>query len=251
MDGEGGVRRQEESPERTTDFPWLGLTLVMLVGLLFLLVVLVAVPAIHREDATAGQIVMSQFTGIAAFTGVLITGVFVFMAFRIDNGTKSLARSEAQAEAKDVSKLVAETTAARVAERALGQMVRSEVHTYLNDDDGSNVVVGTILANLDRTVDQLLPREVRKQLSDALDSRLPDLVAEKLPDEVADELKKALPDELTRQLTAALPPLVDERLPGEVKARFKELLEEEIRGIVESIFAEMGVTGREGDEREE
>ena len=271
VNGKGGVRRREESPERTTGFPWTGLALVMLVALLFLLVVLVAVPATYRGEATAGQIVMSQFTGIAAFTGVLITGVFVFMAFRIDNGTKSLARSEAQAVAKDVSEMVAETTAAGVAQRALGQMVRSEVRTYLNGDDGSNVVEETILANLCRTVEQLLPREVRKQLGDELDLRLPGLVGEKLPGLVAERLPaevasalpgvlaKALPAELTQQLATALPPVVDEKLPGvvserlpaEVEARFKALLEERIRAMVESILAEMGVTGREGGGREE
>ena len=72
------------------------------------------------KPSGGGEWYTAFFTVFIGLFGVLITGIFVFMAFRIDRGAKS----EAQQVAEEVAKETAEETAKRATEAVAAEIAK-------------------------------------------------------------------------------------------------------------------------------
>ena len=97
-------------------WPWWGQLILAVIALFFavsLLVVLPIVSVMWLGNSAAPQVSLWEpmIASLLALTSLLVTGIFLFMTFRIDRGTRLTAERTAKATAKEVAKATAEETA--------------------------------------------------------------------------------------------------------------------------------------------
>ena len=224
----GGGQQSNDNP-----YGWIRMILAISVALLFLIVIFVAFPMVKFEPGAEAQaLVLHQSNSIMVFTAALITGVFVFMAFRIDTGARNLARHEATSTAEQVAESAAAIKAKDVAEKILGDMVRTEVKVYLNGKEGTNVVVDTINKNVKRNLMTLLKEEVKRQLPSELKVQLPTEVKTLLPVEVGNQLGGEVQKHLGQEVGNRLGTEVSSRLGREVSSRLENVVAGALGAVV-------------------
>ena len=121
--GQAGNSRDNRDPIQEGTWPWQAQFAFAVLALLFLGVLLVGLPMLSALRFPSNTSTMNwgpPLTVLVTLTGALITGIFVFMTFRIDRGARFEARKEARKVAKKEAKIVA-TEATEAARKAAGE----------------------------------------------------------------------------------------------------------------------------------
>ncbi len=136
---------------------------------------------IGTGSAFQAEPLMTMFGGIIAMFGVLMAGIFVFMAIRIDRGARREARSVAEDAGKEAKRVANEarekaTVIAEGAQRAASESAERVVKGLAETQKSLAAVPKDIKAEVERNFVELLEK-AKEEGSNAHDERRPDAEA--------------------------------------------------------------------------
>lgn len=175
--------------------PWVARFILYLVVLLLAaFMIVLPIWSIQRYGTTTGSDLWGPMLAVLiGLTTMTISGIFVFMTFRIDRGTKLTAERKA--------KKIAETTVTKIVENVIGKELRRTRNEI--KDSLSNIPndVSKVADELSGQLKEEVPDKVNK-VADELSSKLKEEMADNVK-KVADELSGKLKEEVGIELETA------------------------------------------------
>ena len=175
--------------------PWVARFILYLVVLLLAaFMIVLPIWSIQRYGTTTGSDLWGPMLAVLiGLTTMTISGIFVFMTFRIDRGTKLTAERQA--------KKIAETTVTKVVENVIGKKLANAYNEIKNKLSSIPSEVSKIADELSDKLKEEVPVEVNK-VADELSGKLKEEMADNVK-KVADELSGKLKEEVGIELETA------------------------------------------------
>ena len=217
------------------EWPWYGQLLLFAIMLLVIVAIFVLVPFLSVKFAgqASGQF-NPQLTSYVALTAVLLSGIFLFMTFRIDRGARYEARRAAE---EGVSKVTEETVADKVKKILLvDPRAKTVIATALLEDDRGKTMAGEKIAEATKSLllnDDAAQQKLKEGISPAVERFLPEQVEEQLPGAVklillASEGKRIIDENVDKMVEEKLPSSVHEILPEYLNNALPDPLSQEV-----------------------
>lgn len=233
----GGDQHSGES--RSAELPWGARFILYLVALLLAAsMIVLPIWSIQRYGATTGSDLWGPMIAVLiGLTTMTISGIFVFMSFRIDRGTKLTAQWTASK--------IATSTVTKLVQKVIGKNlvdVRDKIEENLSEvpkkvgkvaDDLSDKLKDEVPEKVSEVADELsiklkdeVPERVSK-MADDLSEKLKEEMSEKVS-KVVDDLSDKLKDEVKKETATAKKVIVDRfnALEGEMKNQFARVTDQ-------------------------
>ena len=219
-----GAASLEDRNRSKTEWPWYG-QLVIFAVLLLAIVFIFLVPSWLSTPTRPESI-----TDYVAMTAVLISGIFLFMTFRMDRNATNEARTvvsaaveSAKRDATDTAVAEAKSSAKSAVEDRLGDIVQN---IMLRNPD-------VLSEEMDCAVKRLLPALVGDATAKYMDKHLGERVQDAIQSEdgralVLNAVHLAVGEQLAGVLESVLPGQLDERLPKLVDGKLPAVVEEQL-----------------------
>ena len=190
--------------------------LVLVAAFLLVVLLMVGIPYLNANlvrgtGLTSGDLASWQLTALLSMVGMLITGVFVITAFRVDATAKHIAFEEVRKRVVDIDQAVKN---AKTRVKALKKEGRRNIGTALVQSRQTfSESIEQIRADgqaVREFLDERAPGLVRESLTDDQLGAIRQLVADRLTDEfLAERFDQALTDALEREPQRFVDPVVD------------------------------------------
>lgn len=214
-------RTDGEQQPRNDEMPWVARFILYLVVLLLAAsMIVLPIWSVQRYGTTSGSDLWGPMLAVLiGLTTMTISGIFVFMTFRIDRGTKL--------KAEWTAKEIAKTTIIKIVKKVIGKKLAKTRKQIEDDLSGVPSKVSEVADDLSDKLKREVPDEVNKVVDD-LSGKLKEEVAHNV-NKVAEELSGKLKEEVGTKTEMAKNIIVERFDVLEVK------MEKQFEGIASKI----------------
>ena len=161
-------------PDHKSEWPWWGQLILAVIALFLALVLLVALPVasvLWLGDGGGQQagVWEPMIASLLALTSLLVTGIFLFMTFRIDRGTKLEAERTAKETATEIATRTATETATKTSTETATKTateIATETATKTATKTATEIATEIAKETAKETTEGFIP-EIRKHMNDA------------------------------------------------------------------------------------